>query len=149
MIGRGPLFYQNLPIHPLEIFRNIEDELSRLLNEGSSEVSSGYPARNIWYNNNGAYVVTEVPGVTQDNIEATVVGRDTIVIKGSRNAPEYRESEKIVRDGRSFGTFMRSITLPFEIEEGGMQANLSNGLLTLYFPRKEEEKPKKIDIKSN
>ena len=141
------MIFQNLPINPLEIFRRLENDVSRAFNEGFTEVSSGYPARNIWYDQNGAYIVTELPGVTQDNIEATVVGRDTVVIKGTRNAPEYRESERIVRDGRQFGTFMRSITLPFEIDEKGMTANLTDGILVIYVLRREEEKPKRIDIK--
>ncbi|NMC63405.1 MAG: Hsp20/alpha crystallin family protein [SAR324 cluster bacterium] len=143
-----PLIFQNLPINPLEIFRRLEDDVSRAFNEGFSEVSSGYPPRNIWYDENGAYVVTELPGVTQDNIEATVVGRDTVVIKGTRNAPEYQESERIIRDGRQYGTFMRSISLPFDIDEKGMTANLHDGLLEIYVPRREEEKPKRIDIKT-
>ena len=148
MLGEKPIRYQSFPIvNPWEALRRMEEEVSSIFAEPFSEVSSGYPPRNIWYNENGAYVVAELPGVAQEDVEAHVVGSDTLVIKGSRKTPEFLKTEKVVSENRQFGSFMRSITLPFEIEEKGMKAELRDGLLTLYLPRKEEEKPKKIDIK--
>lgn len=146
MIGGRPMRY--VPFNPWESFRQMESEMSRLMND-VLEVSSGYPARNIWYNDTGAYVVAELPGVSPDNIEANVVGKDTLVVKGTRNAPETKESEKMISEGRQFGTFMRSISLPFDIDEQGMKADLVDGCLLLWLPRKAEEHPKRIQIKTN
>ena len=146
MSGGRPIRYQSFPGNPWEAFRKMEEELNRVFGGAFSEVSSGYPPRNIWYDESGAYVVAEVPGVTPDNLEAHAVSSDTIVIKGVRNAPEFGESEKVVSEGRQFGTFMRTVTLPFQIEESGLKADLRDGVLTVFLPRKQEEKPRRIDI---
>ncbi len=147
--GERPIRYQSFPINPWEAFRRMEEEVNRVFGEPFSEVSSGYPPRNIWYNENGACVVAELPGVAQEDVEAHVVGSDTIVIKGSRRTPELPKTEKVVSESRQFGSFMRSVTLPFDIDEKGMKAELRDGLLAIFLPRREEEKPKKIDIQTH
>jgi HSP20 family protein len=43
---------------------------------------------------------------------------------------------------------MRSFDLPFKINSERVEANLKNGVLVVKLPKAEEEKAKKINVKS-
>jgi HSP20 family protein len=48
---------------------------------------------------------------------------------------------------RSYGTFIRSFTLPRSVEQEKVSADYKDGLLTVTLPKKEETKTKQIAIK--
>lgn len=141
------------PYHRAGSFRREMDqfrrEMDRLLSESSSQtlgVAAGYPAMNVWLNENSAIVTAEVPGCTADNLDLSVV-HDTLVVKGSRPAEELPEGATYHRRERGCGSFTRSFRLPFEVDAKGVEATFENGVLRITLPRTEEDKPKKITVK--
>jgi HSP20 family protein len=136
--------------------RSLQEEMNRLFDGASGEASeSGFPAVNVWSNGDGAVVVAELPGVSPDQVELSVVA-STLEIKGERriNPPESSllkatkdVSEKCLRRERGSGAFSRSIELPFAIQTEAVSAEYKNGLLTVTLPRSEADKPKKITIR--
>jgi HSP20 family protein len=131
--------------------------MNRLFDGVSGETSdSGYPALNVWSNGEGAVVVAELPGVSPDQVELSVVS-NTLEIKGERKegslqpivsaGKENEKGLKCLRRERGSGAFSRSIELPFAIQSEAVTAEYRNGLLTVTLPRSEADKPKKITIR--
>ena len=107
----------------------------------------GYPAMNIWASQDGLTLTAEVPGVSPKEIEINVVG-DTLTLSGERKPDELNEGARYHRQERGYGSFTRSIQLPFAIEVGKVEATFQNGVLHIDLPRAEQDKPKKIAVKS-
>ena len=60
-----------------------------------------------------------------------------------------KESLRWHRRERRRGRFARSVTLPFEVEAGAVEARFENGLLEVRLPRLASQRPRKIEIQSS
>lgn len=109
--------------------------------------AAGYPAMNAWANEESLTVTAEVPGVGAEDIDISVVG-ETLTLSGTRNPDELQEGSRYHRQERGSGNFSRSIQLPFPVNVEGVEASFKNGVLQINLPRAEEDKPKKIAVKS-
>jgi len=88
-----------------------------------------------------------VSGVKPEDIEVTVVG-DTLTIKGEIKAEgEVQERSYHLRE-RRYGKFTRSVTLPTPVQVDKTTAEFENGILTLTAPKREEAKPRTVEIKA-
>ena len=88
-----------------------------------------------------------LPGVKPDEVELTITG-DTLTIKGETKAEEVKPEDCFCQE-ITYGSFVRSITLPGQLQTGKAEAKFENGVLTVTIPKAEETKPKsiKIDVK--
>jgi HSP20 family protein len=136
----------------LPVSRTFASEMNRLQQElenvFSSRSSSGYPAVNMWEDEENYYLETELPGYQPSDLEAFVVNNNELVIKGERKPMSY---EKAIahRQERSFGSFERTFTMPKPVDAGKVQAKYTNGVLELKLAKSPEAKPKKINIAIN
>jgi HSP20 family protein len=105
----------------------------------------GYPAANVWSNPDGAVATAEMPGVNPDDIDISVVG-DTL--SGGRQPDEPGEGATYHRRERRHGRFSRAYQLPFEIDSNQVEATYEKGVLHISLPRAQEEKPKRVAVKS-
>jgi HSP20 family protein len=103
-----------------------------------------YPPLNVFRKDDDIIVLTEVPGIRKENLEIQVKG-NTIRIAG-RKAVQYGERVSLHRRERTSGTFDRAVTLPVEIAAERVRAECRDGILALYLPRAEHDKPKLISI---
>lgn len=110
------------------------------------DTASSFPAFNIWSNEDGAVVTSEIPGVKMEDLDITVSGKD-ITISGSRKEDDATDT-RFVRHERPAGEFSRSFQLPFQIDSTKVNAKLANGVLQIDLPRAENDKPRKITITS-
>jgi HSP20 family protein len=106
-----------------------------------------YPAMNVWTNEEGLQITAEVPGVSPKDIDISVVG-DTLTLSGVREPDELKEGARYHRQERGYGNYSRSLQLPFSVNVDKVEATFKNGILSIVLPRAEEDKPKKITIKS-
>lgn len=109
--------------------------------------ASGYPAMNVWTNEDGMVLTAEVPGVNPKDIDINVVG-ETLTLSGVRNPDELDEGSRYHRQERGYGKFTRSVQLPFPVDVNEVEATFKNGVLFISMPRAEEDKPRKIAVKS-
>jgi HSP20 family protein len=98
-----------------------------------------------------AYVLSAlVPGLTADDLNIQVL-EDVVRIEGEykRSSPVDKadESKYLVRDLPS-GSFTRTLRLPASIDAEHVEANITDGVLTLRLPKSESARPKQIKIKS-
>jgi HSP20 family protein len=89
-------------------------------------------------------LLVELPGLKEKDFSLEV--KDGVLsIKGSR--PELTDEKfKTVRRERGFGEFERTFELPVDVSAEGIEGRFTNGLLEIILPRKEESKPRKIEI---
>lgn len=111
---------------------------------GVNEVSTSFPAFNVWSNDDGAVLTSELPGVKMEDIDITVSGKE-VTVKGARKEEENKDVRYIRRE-RPTGEFTRAFELPYQIDAAKVGAKLSNGVLRIDLPRAENDKPRKIAV---
>ena len=103
-----------------------------------------YPPLNVFRRGDDIVVITEVPGVRKEDLQVQVKGK-TIRMSGSKTV-QYGERAGLHRRERLAGNFDRAITVPVEIDAERVRAECRDGILALYLPRAERDKPKSIAI---
>lgn len=133
---------------PFADMRRLQSEMNRLFTGSRTPGSSAtYPPVNFWAGQDSIVMTIELPGLTEKDIELTV--KDTMLsIRGTY--PESENADNIVwhRRERVDGTFLRSVELPFRVNPDQIEARFENGVLTVEMPRPEDDKPKRIAIKT-
>ncbi len=132
--------------NPVSEFDRLQREMNRLFDSFLGEAGTAeFPAVNIWTNTDGAVLTAEIPGIKPEDLEVSVQA-DTVTLRGKREADELKEGETWLRRERGEGSFVRSFSLPFEINVDKVEAKYRNGVLHLTLPRAEADKPKKISV---
>ena len=132
----------------MERLRREMNQLFEQLDRGPRlSVAAAYPAMNVWTNADGAVVTAELPGMNPEDLEISVHG-DTLSLRGSRPAEEVEEGVTYHRRERGSGQFRRSFQLPFNVDSNKVDAKYERGVLHIFLPRAESDKPKKIQVKS-
>ena len=92
-----------------------------------------------------AYVLSAlVPGIKSDELNIQVL-EDVVRIEG-----EYKTEENnyLVRELPN-GSFTRTLRLPAPIDADHVEADITDGVLTLRLPKSESARPKQIKIKTS
>jgi HSP20 family protein len=83
---------------------------------------------------NEVRICAELPGVSQDNVDVTL-DDDVLTIRGEKKLERKDEKENYHFVERSYGTFQRSLRLPFAVEPEQVKAEFNNGVLTVTVPK--------------
>jgi HSP20 family protein len=97
-----------------------------------------------------AFTVTaELPGMSEKEIDLSISG-DTLTIRGEKKGEKEDKNKNYYYSERSYGTFMRSIPLPRQVETDKVSASFKKGVLTIILPKTAAamESTKKIDVKT-
>jgi len=94
-------------------------------------------------------IEAELPGVKQDDFEVKV-DDGVLTLKGERSEEKEEKGKKYHRVESSYGSFMRSFTLPADANEDKVEAEYKDGLLKVRIPRTapKESKARTVEIKS-
>jgi HSP20 family protein len=134
---------------PFKEMGQLQSELNQLFSNFPGDGKRGeFPQFNVWDNNDGLLMISELPGVEAQDIDIVVVG-DTLTIKGTKKAPELGEKDSYSKRELFYGNFSRSIKLPYKVDPNQVEAQFHDGILRISLNRPEEEKPKKINITVN
>ena len=120
---------------------NFLDEMDKLiaLSSGTKlfmNVSCRYwkPSTNIYETAESFIVVLELAGVSKQDVSVTV--RDSrLIIHGRRNIPVKASRLRPLRMELDSGLFLRTINLAGGIEETHIDAQLTDGILTITLPK--------------
>ncbi|KRT74424.1 MAG: Heat shock protein Hsp20 [Deltaproteobacteria bacterium CSP1-8] len=103
------------------------------------------PAVDIYENNDSVVVKAELPGVERDQISVEV--KDGILtLRGERKFEKEVKEESYHRIERSYGNFQRSFSLPVSVEQDQVTARFKDGVLEVILPKKEQARPKQIQV---
>jgi HSP20 family protein len=110
-------------------------------------LARGYPLVNVHEDKDRLYVEALAPGIEPQSLNLTVV-HNNLTISGEKKGPAPDiKPEAFHREERASGKFVRTITLPVEIDETKVNAEYKNGLLLMTLPKSEKAKPKQITVK--
>jgi len=102
------------------------------------------PAVDIFENDSGITVHADLPGVSRERLEVHV-DNDTLSIEGRAEIPMPEGMDALYADIRST-LYRRNFSLSRELDGEQVEASLKDGVLTLRIPKREEHKPRKIEV---
>jgi HSP20 family protein len=95
----------------------------------------------------GEYQIkAEIPDVKKEDVRVTLED-GVLTIQGERKHEKEEKGMKFHRIERSYGSFVRTFSLPDVIDEDNVKAEFKDGVLSLHLPKSEKAKPKAIDVK--
>lgn len=139
-------------------FRALQQEVDKLFNDFTSDFPLG--AR---WNKNGNLamqvdvaetekaleVTAELPGVNEKEINVSLAG-DILSIKAEKKSDREEKAKDYHLVERSYGTFERSMRLPFKADPAKIEAKFDKGVLKLVVqkPVDAQTKTQKIEVKA-
>ena len=95
----------------------------------------------------GEYLIkAELPEVRKEDVKV-IVENGVLTLQGERRQEKEEKGKRFHRVERSYGSFVRSFTLPESVDENSVKAEYKDGVLNLHLPKSEKVKPKAIDVK--
>ena len=136
----------------LEPFRELEEmtnRLNRILRrEGpDDEVFAGWaPAIDVQETINEYLIKADLPEVRREDVKVSVED-GILAVEGERKMEKEESGKKFHRVERSYGRFVRRMTVPTNVEQDKVVADFKDGVLNIHLPKSPAVKPRTVDIK--
>lgn len=136
---------------PWNNLRQLQDEINDLFDFDRTPATTGLfdrnaaPAVDVAESEEEFTVTCELPGMEQDDIDVSITS-NALTIKGERKKDEEEKDEKHFRRESWSGSFQRTLPMPATIDPDKAHANLKDGMLKINLPKKEDAKPKQINV---
>jgi HSP20 family protein len=134
--------------HPLDALLDLQTALDARLDSdwlrGATAGTGAFPPINVFQQGDNLVAILEVPGVDKADLE--IQAKDNAIRISGRKNIAYPEGVSVHRRERLTGTFDRTLTVPMQINADGIKAEYSDGVLALFIPRAEADKPRTIQI---
>jgi len=93
------------------------------------------------------YVIkAEIPEIKKEDVKL-MVQDNVLTISGERKSEKEEKGKKYHRVERTYGSFLRSFTLPEDADGSKVAAEYKDGMLNVRLPKSEKAKPKSIEVK--
>ncbi len=93
-------------------------------------------------------IKAELPEVNKDDVKVTLEN-GVLIIKGERKFEKEEKNRKYHRIERSYGSFVRSFSIPDNAAPDKISADFKDGVLQVRLLKSEEKKPKHIEVTVN
>jgi HSP20 family protein len=141
---------------PFRELRSLQDEVNRVFsssfgrgsNESGMMRGAWNPSVDIFENKDQIVLEAELPGLKPEDVNISIEN-NVLTIHGERKFEKKDEGDNFHRVERSYGSFTRSFTLPPTVSSENVDASFDNGILRLALAKREEAKPRRIEIKAN
>ena len=90
-------------------------------------------------------IKAEVPGIDPKDLQVTLEG-EMLTLRGEKRQEMEKKDERLYQSERHYGSFVRRIRLPVNVDAAKVSAAFKNGVLTVVMPKTEEMKGKAIPI---
>jgi HSP20 family protein len=115
--------------------------------QGSSE--SGVllaPQMDVTETDKEVRIKAELPGVTDNDVQVSL-DENVLTIRAEKRQERRDEREGVHFSERTFGTFQRSLRLPFQVNPDQVRARFENGVLTVTLPKAQpQERSRRIQV---
>lgn len=122
--------------------RGLEREATR-----QRAVAPLVPPVDIIENGDGITVRADLPGVSRENLSIGVDG-DTLTVEATVSLGEPSNVQPVYAEVRN-AHYKRSFVLSRDLDTEKINASIRNGVLTLQVPKREQAKPRRIEIKAD
>src|SRR6201990_2713429 len=130
----------------------LQDQINRLFNDAfertngqESNLTAWAPAVDIHENEHELVVKADLPGVEAKDLDIRVEN-NILTIRGERRFEKKVNEDNYLPVERASVSFSRSFSLANTVNADGIKADYQNGVLTLNVPKREEAKPKQINV---
>ena len=124
-----------------ELNKTVEQE-AKQAREQEQAIS---PLVDIFEDTTGITVQADLPGVSKENLFIHIEG-DALTIEGKIDLAMPKGMSAIYADVQST-RYQRSFSLSRELDGEKAEASLKDGILNLRIPKREEHKPRKIEVR--
>ncbi len=139
--ARSEDFYDPFVTFRREVDRMFDDFFSGFGPRSMQAWSSGWqgvsPIMDVGDSEKELVVTAELPGLDEKDFEVTLAG-DVLTIKGEKREENESRSGGAYQVERRFGSFSRSVRLPFEASDKQVEAKYDKGVLTIRVPKPAE-----------
>lgn len=129
---------------PFRELRSVEDEFDRMIGRSMSR-NAWVPPLDVRETEDRFVVTVDLPGMEPDEVEVTFED-GLLAIRGQREFTREVDEEHYHRIERSFGSFARSVRLPRTANAEKIEAEFDKGVLTVEVPKRDEAKPRTIEV---
>lgn len=137
---------------PWTPLRDLEGQFNRMFGELARDYvpfDRGWaPAVDMKENGLEYTLEADLPGMKKEEIDVSVVD-NVVTLKGERKHESETKEKDYHRVERRYGSFERSFEIPGGFDAGKIAAQFDNGVLRVTLPKREESKPKQIEVKVN
>jgi HSP20 family protein len=140
---------------PFRELEDMSDRLNRVFSRPGLSQTNGketmivadwIPAVDVSETGGEFHIKAEIPDVKKEDVKVTLED-GVLTIQGQRKQEKEDKGTKYHRVERTYGSFVRSFTLPDLVDEEKVKAEFKDGVLTLQLPKSEKAKPKAIEVK--
>lgn len=125
--------------------RLFEELLHQQPDEENVLTASWSPAVDIRETKETLEVTAELAGIDPKDVEVTV-DNDMLCIRGERVFEKGGDDTAFRRLERAYGVFERRFALPGTVNVKGISAHCRNGLLVLTLPKREDARPRAVNV---
>lgn len=133
---------------PFDALLNLQRELeARLSSDWLQDLTTSrgpFPPINVFQQGDDILAIIELPGIDRNELQIQAK-ENTIRISGKKSI-NYPDGVSVHRRERVFGEFDRTLTLPVHLDAERIKAEYRDGILALFLPRAESDKPRAIKI---
>jgi HSP20 family protein len=104
------------------------------------------PPVDVYENEAGITLLADLPGVSRDRLGVRVDG-ETLVIEASASTAAQPETMELIYGEAQVPSYRRQFTLSRELDPSRIEAALKDGVLKLQIPKREEAKPRRIEVR--
>jgi len=126
-------------------FDDFDQFFSPLIKETKS-AARNFPSVDVHEDENNYYIDADLPGLDKKDITVNVEN-NVLTLSGSREDQQEDRKKGYYRFERQTGTFNRQFELGPNVDSSRAEAEFKNGVLSIKVPKREEAKPKQLDIK--
>ena len=128
-----------------QLQRQMNHIFDHITDEEESHAFSWSPRVNVVDSEEKIEVSAELPGMVQNDIKIELQN-NVLAISGEKVRIENKDAFSYLEE-RVFGKFYRSFQLSPQVDSDNIHAKFNDGVLTITLTKKEEAKPKQIEIK--
>ena len=140
--------------NPLREMVSLRERMNRLFDDSwfrtdgyGDDVAMGMwsPAVDMFAKDDHLVIKAELPGMEKKDINLHLKD-GVLTLRGERKHENQVQDENFYRREMSYGKFVRTFSLPSDVDPDKINAEFQNGLLTIEVPKPEQHKPKQITV---
>ena len=139
-------------IDPWRDLETLSTRLNRLFNTTVSkrddEMPFGdwLPAVDVEETDAEYLIKADLPAIRREDVKVGVTD-GVLTIEGERRQEKEEENRKLHRVERSFGKFIRRMSVPTDVDQAKIAAEVKDGLLSVHLPKSAAAKPRSVEVK--